>query len=374
MELLVNGVPSRSINKSLLSFIHLMTNGDTDYTIEELPSVWYIRRVRTMLLTVTQVLAAYRLGKAKKWGQLHTDMTSRRQVHFLDLLLSYSDGDSDNEHEYKTVLMSCCIFPEDETAKQQIESIDNFLKEQGALLEEWKLVIEKMYPDYAHDIPDAASLDLGKLADGGVVTTDTFNSAKSVMRMMIELIIERGKNNDTMLTVLESVVEEVANGEVDAADNDGEQINVEERRNVLACCRRHHDMHLIIMSVMPPSPAMPQLRLSAAFILLLLLINFLSSLAPVNGLYISSLTYCNKPHHHHHNICRHIIAKPMTRHRSDPFEKERVKRAKNVKRDLTKILLAMEEWNQAEDSVLADLLQKWHAQQQKSLLTTFSSK
>jgi len=119
------------------------------------------------------------------------------------------------------------------------------------------------------------------------------------------------------------------------------------------------------MSVMPPSPAMPQLRLSAAFILLLL-INFLSSLAPVNGLYISSLTYCNKPHHHHHNICRHIIAKPMTRHRSDPFEKERVKRAKNVKRDLTKILLAMEEWNQAEDSVLADLLQKWHdAKQQK---------
>lgn len=154
-------------------------------------------------------------------------MTSRRQVHFLDLLLSYSDGDSDNEHEYKTVLMSCCIFPEDETAKQQIESIDNFLKEQGALLEEWKLVIEKMYPDYVHDIPDAASLDLGKLADGGVVTTDTCNSAKSVMRMMIELIIERGKNNDTMQTVLESVVEEVANGEVDAADNDGEQINVE---------------------------------------------------------------------------------------------------------------------------------------------------
>ena len=240
MELLVNGVPSRSINKSLLSFIHLMTNGDTDYTIEELPSVWYIRRVRTMLLTVTQVLAAYRLGKAKKWGQLHTDMTSRRQVHFLDLLLSYSDGDSDNEHEYKTVLMSCCIFPEDETAKQQIESIDNFLKEQGALLEEWKLVIEKMYPDYVHDIPDAASLDLGKLADGGVVTTDTCNSAKSVMRMMIELIIERGKNNDTMLTVLESVVEEVANGEVDAADNDGEQINVEERRNVLAGFCQHH--------------------------------------------------------------------------------------------------------------------------------------
>jgi hypothetical protein len=42
------------------------------------------------------------------------------------------------------------------------------------------------------------------------------------------------------------------------------------------------------------------------------------------------------------------------------LEKERVKRAKNVKRDLTKILLAMEEWDQAEDSVLAELLQKWH--------------
>ena len=50
----------------------------------------------------------------------------------------------------------------------------------------------------------------------------------------------------------------------------------------------------------------------------------------------------------------------MTRHRHNPIQKEKVKRAKNAKRDLTKILLAVEEWDNLEDHMLAELLQKWH--------------
>ncbi len=57
----------------------------------------------------------------------------------------------------------------------------------------------------------------------------------------------------------------------------------------------------------------------------------------------------------------------MTRHRHDPFEKEKVKRAKHAKRDLTKLLLAVEEWNSLEDRMLAQVLQKWHdTKEQKS--------
>lgn len=50
----------------------------------------------------------------------------------------------------------------------------------------------------------------------------------------------------------------------------------------------------------------------------------------------------------------------MTRHRSNPSEKDRNKRAKRVKRDLTKILLAMEECNDMEDNMFAEMLQKRH--------------
>jgi hypothetical protein len=51
--------------------------------------------------------------------------------------------------------------------------------QEGALLEKWKGLIERMYPDYEHDIPNAESLDLAELSDGGAVTTDTCSSAKS---------------------------------------------------------------------------------------------------------------------------------------------------------------------------------------------------
>jgi hypothetical protein len=57
-----------------------------------------------------------------------------------------------------------------------------------------------------------------------------------------------------------------------------------------------------------------------------------------------------------------LLAPPdtMTRHWSNPMGKDRNKRAKRVKRDLAKVLLAMEEWNDAEDNMLAEMLQKWH--------------
>ncbi len=55
----------------------------------------------------------------------------------------------------------------------------------------------------------------------------------------------------------------------------------------------------------------------------------------------------------------------MTRHRSNPREKDRNKRLKRVKRDLTKILLAMEELNELEDNHLAQILMKWHDLKEK---------
>ena len=40
---------------------------------------------------IVQTLAAYQLARAKKWGQLHTDGTGRRQIALQDLVLSIEE-------------------------------------------------------------------------------------------------------------------------------------------------------------------------------------------------------------------------------------------------------------------------------------------
>lgn len=48
----------------------------------------------------------------------------------------------------------------------------------------------------------------------------------------------------------------------------------------------------------------------------------------------------------------------MTRHRHSSLGRDRAKTAKNIKRDLSRIPLLLDEWNDAEDGVLLELLRK----------------
>ena len=50
-------------------------------------------RARTVLLVIVQTLAAYRLGKAEKFGQLFQDATSRRQDSFQNLVISIEEDE-----------------------------------------------------------------------------------------------------------------------------------------------------------------------------------------------------------------------------------------------------------------------------------------
>ena len=73
------------------------------------------------MLSIVEILAAYCLAKAITWGQLHTDMTTAYQTPFLNLLISYKDKDDDEKCAvFKTLLMSNCIFPVDETSLAQV--------------------------------------------------------------------------------------------------------------------------------------------------------------------------------------------------------------------------------------------------------------
>ncbi len=92
IELLVHGAPPSSIPGTFASFIKVLS---PSIKIKQLPSVWFIRCIQTVMLSIVEILAAYRLAKAITWGQLHTDMTTAYQTPFLNLLISCKDKDDD---------------------------------------------------------------------------------------------------------------------------------------------------------------------------------------------------------------------------------------------------------------------------------------
>ena len=90
LEHLVNGTPPSAVNANIRSIVERVSPVTV---IKELPSIWTIRRARTVLLVVVQALAAYRLAKADKWGQLHPDESERRQNNFQDLVITRIEED-----------------------------------------------------------------------------------------------------------------------------------------------------------------------------------------------------------------------------------------------------------------------------------------
>ena len=90
LEKLVNGVPPSAIRDDLVADVHRFS---PKTVIRQLPSIWTIRRARSVLLIIVQTLSAYRLAKADRWGQLFTDGTDRRQVSFKNLVISVEEDE-----------------------------------------------------------------------------------------------------------------------------------------------------------------------------------------------------------------------------------------------------------------------------------------
>ena len=84
----MNGTPPTAVNKNIVAHVRRFS---PQCVIKELPSVWTIRRARSVMLVIVQTLAAYRLGEAKKWGQVFTDGTARRQESFQNLVISIEE-------------------------------------------------------------------------------------------------------------------------------------------------------------------------------------------------------------------------------------------------------------------------------------------
>ena len=179
IELLVNGVHPRSIPTSILAQDRITTGR----TGQEVPSVNFCRDMRVVLRILAKTLAAYQLALKGQWHQLFVDGTSRRQVALETLVIALENEAGD----LKPLILSCACVVEGETSEQTCEAVLKEIEEGATLIQDWREVHQRKYPDGKHDIPDAKEMNVGKLGRGAI-STDTANAARKQRRLLGEAI------------------------------------------------------------------------------------------------------------------------------------------------------------------------------------------
>ena len=123
LEMLVAGTPPSSITAAIIAFVQ---NGAIDIVIKELPSIWFIRQCRTVLLITCQLLDEYCISKLEKWGTIQIDVTGHLKTAIINLIITISQA---NDPTFLPVLFSVSILPKDETAVGQHDAIVLFINE-----------------------------------------------------------------------------------------------------------------------------------------------------------------------------------------------------------------------------------------------------
>jgi hypothetical protein len=106
---------------------------------------------------------------------------------------------------FKMVTLLSGILAENETAECLTGSIIRTFKEGGQLLDDWRIALERLYPscqDLLDMISQLQALTLAKLANDGMVSTDTCNTACKTRRLLCEAIrmvpIEQGFREESI--------------------------------------------------------------------------------------------------------------------------------------------------------------------------------
>ena len=117
-ELLVIGTPPSSMPGNIQIMYETLYDIDLDVEGEknvEFPSINFCRQCHIVVQVIGETMVALKLAKSVKWNQLFTDATSSRQIYFQDLLV----GIMDNNGMIYPVVVSSCIFMEDETSETE---------------------------------------------------------------------------------------------------------------------------------------------------------------------------------------------------------------------------------------------------------------
>jgi hypothetical protein len=98
--------------------------------MRELQLLHHIRMCRIVLLRTTKTLAAFCLGKATKWKQLHTDETGHCQKQLVNVFINIINEAGD----LKSISLSGSIIAEDSTTEEQSRAIIAFFGKTERLL------------------------------------------------------------------------------------------------------------------------------------------------------------------------------------------------------------------------------------------------
>ena len=141
MKLLASRCPPASVQASIMAMKRSFFRGQD--VVRELPCLRSIWNMQTVLLRTTKSLAAYRLGSADAWKQLHTDETSRRQISLVNVVVGLIGSDE----ILKSICLSRSIIAEDSTADNQSRAIISSFTESAQLLVDWIKTTAEMFPD-----------------------------------------------------------------------------------------------------------------------------------------------------------------------------------------------------------------------------------
>ena len=114
-EMLTNGAPPSAIP----GLIKIMMETFTSQEVKTLPSIRYVRHCRLIVQILGETMAAIKLGREKYWQQLFTDGTTRRQISFQNVVI----GLMGERNSVNPVVVSSCIFLENETSEKQVEAV-----------------------------------------------------------------------------------------------------------------------------------------------------------------------------------------------------------------------------------------------------------
>ena len=127
---------------------------------DEVPSVNFVRGCRVVVQVVGETITAIKLANADSWKQLWTDATTRRQIPFTALIKCILG----EEDKLDPVVVSSCIFMEDERSETQADGICEKIKLLKQRLESLRQLVKEKYPE---------KIDLLPLADMVLILTNS---------------------------------------------------------------------------------------------------------------------------------------------------------------------------------------------------------
>jgi hypothetical protein len=116
-ELLANGTAPTAIPSNIQTLYETLYQDKP----QELPSVSFVRSCRVVVEVMCETKAAIKIASSPEWSQLWTDGTSRRQTSFTALIVGILSKDGNID----PVVISSCIFMEDDTSQMQVDGIVN---------------------------------------------------------------------------------------------------------------------------------------------------------------------------------------------------------------------------------------------------------